>query len=167
MKNILIFLGAGLVILLESLFLCRVQISGVRPDYLFIVVFLLAFHRPIDKSILLVWLIGLLKDMASQNGFGTSAFLYLISALVISFARQIVFNEDIIIQMTILFISALICNLLNGLGVFLYYSQSGPPLAYIMVKSIYIALYTAILIGIILIVYKQVAWYWRLRASRF
>lgn len=167
MKNFLIIIGAAFVVLLEALFLFRLGIRGIRPDIIFVIVFLLAFHRPIDKSIFMVWLIGLLQDIVSQSGFGTTAFLYLVSALLISLARQIVFKEDTGIQILILFLSAWFCNILNGLGVFLYHFSGQPPIGYIIIKSVYAALYTAIFGGVVMFTFYRIRKYVRLRAGRY
>jgi rod shape-determining protein MreD len=166
-KNILIIIGSIFIVVLDALLLFRLEIKFIRPDYLFIIIFLIAFHRPIDKSILPVWIIGLAKDIISQSGLGTTAFLYLISAIVISLARQIIFKEDIGMQMIVLFFSVFLFNFLNGMGVFLYYFYGEPPIGYIIVKSVYISLYTVIIAGIVLIAFHQIHRYVRLRARRY
>lgn len=164
MKNIFIILITFIIISLEILFFYRLEIKGIRPDFLFILVFLIAFNRPLDKSIFPVWFIGLLKDLISQSGLGTTALLYLISAILISLVKQIIFKEDMEIQMAVLFFSCWFCHFCNGLGILLFYGTL--PLGYIALKSVFISLYTLVIGGIFLIVLYKIRWYIQWKATQ-
>jgi len=164
MKNIFIILIAFIIILLETLFFYRLEIKGVRPDFLFILVFLIAFNRPLDKSIFSVWFIGLLKDLVSQSTLGTTALLYLISAILISLAKQIIFKEDVEIQIAVLFFSGWFCHFCNGLGILLFYGTL--PLEYIVLKSAFISLYTLVIGGTCLITLYKIQWYIQWKATQ-
>jgi rod shape-determining protein MreD len=164
MKNIFIFLISFLVILLEILFSYRLEIKGVRPDFLFIIVFIIAFNRPMEKSIFPVWIIGLLKDLLSQSGLGTNALLYLTSAILISLAKQIIFKEDVEIQIIVLFFSGWFCHFCNGLGILLFYGTLS--IEYILLKSVFISLYTLAIGGIFLVVLYKVQWYIQWKATQ-
>ncbi|MFH0888274.1 MAG: rod shape-determining protein MreD [Planctomycetota bacterium] len=164
MKNIFIILITFIIIILEILFSYRLEIKGIRPDFLFILVFLISFKRPLDKSIFPVWFIGLLKDLISQSGLGTTALLYLISAILISLVKQIIFKEDMEIQMAVLFFSGWFCHFCNGLGILLFYGTL--PLGYIVLKSAFISLYTLVIGGIFLIVLYRIQWYMQWKATQ-
>jgi rod shape-determining protein MreD len=140
------------------------EIRGVRPDFLFILVFFIAFNYSLDKSIFPIWFIGLLKDIVSQSGLGTTAFLYVVSAIIISLTRQIVFKEDVEIQLVVLFLSAWFCHFCNGLGILLFYGA--PPLGYIVLKSAFISLYTLVIGGIFLISLYKIQWHIQWKATQ-
>jgi len=164
MKNLLLILGAILVIFAQALLFYRLEIKGVRPDFLFILVFLIVFYRPLERAFFPIWLIGILNDVISQSGMGTTAFLYLVDAIVISFTKQILFREDMITQLAVLFFSAYLCHFFNGLGLYLFYGE--PSFWYVFWKCIFISLYTTIVGGIILIAFYKIQWYIQWRATQ-
>ncbi|MEW6027507.1 MAG: rod shape-determining protein MreD [Planctomycetota bacterium] len=166
MKNNLFIIIALALILLETMFFYKLEIRGVRPDFLFVLIFFIAFNTPIEKTIIPVWLIGFIKDIVSQSGFGTTALLYLVSVLVISLLKEVVFKDDTGIQVVVLLLSCWVCHFLNGLGVFLYYFDGIPPLGYITLKSFVTSLYTVVVGGALLIVVYKIQWHIRWRTSQ-
>src|SRR3989338_589722 len=105
MKNSILITLALVLILLEMVFFYKLEIRGVRPDFLFVLIFFIAFNTPIEKTIIPVWLIGFIKDIVSQSGLGTTALLYLVSVLVISLLKEVVFKDDSGIQLVVLLLS--------------------------------------------------------------
>ena len=164
MKNSIFIILALALIFLETIFFYKLEISGVRPDFLFVLIFFIAFNTPMEKSIFPVWLIGLFKDVISQSGLGTNALLYLVSVLVISLLKEVVFKDDTGIQVVVLFLSAWFCHFLNGLGLLLFYGA--PPFNYIVLKSFTTSLYTVLLGGLLLIAFYRIQWHIRWRASQ-
>jgi len=164
MKNSIFIIISLVLIFLEAMFFYKLEISGVRPDFLFVLIFFTAFNTPMEKSIFPVWLIGLFKDVVSQSGLGTTALLYLVSVLVISLLKEVVSKDDTGIQVVVLFLSAWFCHFLNGLGLLLFYGA--PPLGYIILKSFATSLYTVILGGLLLIVVYRIQWHIRWRATQ-
>lgn len=166
MKNSIFIILALALIMLEALFFYKLEIGGVRPDFLFVLIFFIAFNTPLEKAIVPVWLIGFFKDIISQSGLGTTALLYLVSVLVISLLKEVVFKDDSGIQLVVLFLSVWFCHLLNGLGIFLFYFYGMPPLGYIILKSFTTSLYTVLVGGFLLIVVYKIQWHLRWRASQ-
>lgn len=164
MKNNIFIIISLVLILLEAMFFYKLEIRGVRPDFLFVLIFFIAFNKPLEKSIFPIWLIGLFKDILSQSGLGTTALLYLVSVLVISLLKEVLFKDDTGIQVVVLFLSAWFCHFLNGLGLLLFYGT--PPLGYIILKSFVTSLYTVLLGGFLLILIYKIQWHLRWRASQ-
>jgi len=164
MKNSIFIIISLALIFLEAMFFYKLEIRGVRPDFLFVLVFFIAFNTPMEKSIWPAWLIGLFKDAISQSGLGTTALLYLVSVLVISLLKEVVSKDDTGIQVVVLLLSAWFCHFLNGLGLLLFYGA--PPLGYIILKSFTTSLYTVLLGGLLLILVYKIQWHLRWRATQ-
>ncbi|MBI5778941.1 MAG: rod shape-determining protein MreD [Planctomycetes bacterium] len=166
MKNSIFIILALALIFLEALFFYKLEIRGVRPDFLLVLIFFIAFNTPLEKAIIPVWLIGFFKDIVSQSGLGTTALLYLVSVLVISLLKEVIFKDDTGIQVVVLFLSVWLCHFLNGLGLFLFYFAGMPPLGYIMLKSLATSIYTVLVGGLLLIAVYKIQWHIRWRASQ-
>jgi rod shape-determining protein MreD len=164
MKKFITIIGI-FVIFLEVLLFYKLEIKGVRPDFLFIVIFIATFYYPFENMIFPIWLLGLLKDIISQSGLGTNAVLYLFIALIISLTKQVIFKEDMGIQLVVLFLGAWLCNFCNGAGLVLFYGTPG--WGYIIMKSFFIGFYTTLVGGFFLMLLYSFISYIQLRSGQF
>ena len=173
-KVFFIFIIACATLLVQVFLLNGPDLFGLSPDLLIFLVFLSSFysydphgHREytITTTDVMIanWLIGLSKDVISHSGFGTMAFLYLLSGLLVSFARQLIFKGDIFIQIIILFAITWLCHFLHGIGLSILYGNLG--FWYVATKSILIALYTSLIGGLILVVIHKIYWWHQTRTT--
>jgi rod shape-determining protein MreD len=163
-----IFIIACAALFLQVFLLNGPDLLGLSPDISLFLVFLLSFYSytphnrreyTITTTNIMVanWLIGLTKDIISHSGFGTMAFLYLLSGLLVSLARQLIFKNDIIIQIIFLFAITWFCHFLHGIGLSVLYGNLA--FWYVVAKSLLIALYTSLIGGLILVVIHKIYWW--------
>ena len=79
------------------------EIGGVMPDLLLILVIHLSLSERFDRVFHLQWAIGLLRDLYSGGGIGLYAGAYLMAGIVLSRFREGFFADHFLTQSAIAF----------------------------------------------------------------
>ena len=137
-----ICLGAVLVVI-EATLLQHVRVRGVAPDLSLLLALFLSLQLPLEQALGANWLLGLLHDLPSGIGFGTSALLYLLLGAVVSVLKEVLFRDSLGVQVLLVFAASFLYNLAYGGS--LARGQEALRLGDVAVRSAAIATYTAML----------------------
>lgn len=111
----LVFVGFVLAVLQVSV--CDlVRFHAASPDLLFLLAAYVSFHARIEESLLLTWILGLVKDCASVADFGTFGFLFAFAGVLISTLKDYLFRDSLWVQVSLVFLGSLAYNCLYGLN---------------------------------------------------
>ena len=101
-------LFAALMLTLQSAVAPRLDVLGSRPDWLLVVVVLLAMRaRPFD-AVLGSWIIGALADLMTIERFGLMALSYALVAMLVVSIREALFRYHGFTQFVITLITCLV-----------------------------------------------------------
>ena len=93
-RNISVFFGLVLAVVLQTSVLPFHVASPFKPDLLLVAMVYLALRSPAASGALLAWLLGLIKDVFSGLYLGLNAFSFLIIFLVISSISDLLYAES-------------------------------------------------------------------------
>lgn len=143
-----LILLALLALILQILVLSKLEIASVGPDLVFLVVVISSFYLPVKKAMFTNWFIGILKDITSNAGLGSFAFLFLLIGLGIFLLKEITTSGDLRIQLVIAFVACYLCHFLYGMS--LVFAFNALSFWFVLAKGFFIAFYTSLIPLIIL-----------------
>jgi rod shape-determining protein MreD len=132
---------AGLI--LQSSVAPRIDIWGVRPDWLLVVVVVFAMHAHAADAAVGAWLIGATADLMTIERLGLLSLSYLVAAMIVSSVRDYLFRRRAITQF---FVTMLICFTIRSGWVFyrvILYDSAESFVRLVVVDSLIASLYTA------------------------
>ncbi|MCH7808306.1 MAG: rod shape-determining protein MreD [Planctomycetes bacterium] len=91
MRWLTFLLLAGLALVLQSAIAPFVEIFGVRPDWLLVVVVFFSLYARASDAALGAWMIGFAADLMTIERMGLLSLSYLAAALLVSTIRDYVF----------------------------------------------------------------------------
>jgi rod shape-determining protein MreD len=141
------FLISLVVFGIQLMYLNKLEINSISPDWLLLVVLFASLYLPIGQSSVVNWFTGLLKDVGSVAGFGTYGLLFVVTGLVISLFKAILFKDDLKAQLVIAFIGVFFCQFLYGLGMLMTYGTISFYL--VIIKSFLISIASVLIVTII------------------
>lgn len=148
-----VFLVTALILVVFQLTsLSYFRLFGVSPDLFLICVFIASLFFELRWSIIFSVLLGIFKDSFSPDTFGLNIILFsLWSFLIVKVSRKITI-EDNITRALLLFIVALLQNIISGL--LLFYSGGNVPTGIFLRIILLGSLYTALILPLILKIVK-------------
>lgn len=81
-----------IALILQSALAPRVELLGIRPDWLLVVVVFFAMHASAREALLGAWLIGGCADLLTIERFGVLALSYGLAAMVVLLLREYLFR---------------------------------------------------------------------------
>ena len=128
------------------------RLFGVSPDLFLVCVFIASLFFKLRWSIIFSVLLGIFKDSFSPDTFGLNIILFsLWSFLIVQVSRKITIDDNIT-RALLLFIVALLQNIISGL--LLFYSGGNVPTG-IFLRIVFLgSLYTALTLPLILKIVK-------------
>ncbi len=145
----------GVVVLFLHLsFLGSLELYSITPDWFLLVVIFVSLYLPLPQSLVVNWFVGILKDIASNAGFGSFGFLFISTGLFIYFLKAVIFREDFTAQLLIAFSASYFCHFLYGVGLASTYGTI--PFTLVLIKSFFIALATMFIAAIIFAIQFQI-----------
>lgn len=96
MIYVVFFIPLGITVLLESTWLTHVQIFGVRPDFVLIVVTWIAHKTGTQQGQVTAFLGGLVEDALSIAPPGFHAIIRLVNGAVIGSTRGSIMNDPLL-----------------------------------------------------------------------
>lgn len=148
-----VFLVIALILAVFQLtFLNYFRLFGVSPDFFLVCVFIASLFFELRWSIIFSVALGIFKDSFSPDTFGLNIILFsLWSFLIVKVSRKVTI-EDNITRTFLLFIVALLQNIISGL--LLFYSGGNVPTG-IFLRIVFLgSLYTALSLPLILKIIK-------------
>lgn len=133
---------AGLI--LQSSVAPHVDILGMRPDWLLVVVVVFAMHGHAADAAVGGWLIGAAADLMTIERMGLLSLSYLVVAVVVSSIRDYLFRRRALTQFVVTF---LVCFAVRGGWVFyrlLLYDSAESLVRLVIVDSLIASAYTAV-----------------------
>ena len=142
------------LVLIQTTFVRWIEIAGVKPDLMLILVVYVSLHARPEDSFANSLLVGLWKDIYSTERFGLYMLLYAACGVVVNHVRKDLFKEHFVTQMMVVFTCACGCNLivsavhmlrfgLLNVGQFLWLSIAGAaytaavaPLGFFVLKKL-------------------------------
>ncbi len=131
------------VLTFQSAFAPRVELFGIRPDWLLgVVVFFAMYARPSD-AVAGAWIIGACGDLMTIERLGLLALSYGLAAMLVTSVREYLFRYYGVTQFVVTF---LVCLLIRvGWTVYrrVLYGPVDPLLIELMTDCLLVSLYTA------------------------
>ncbi|MDD5568112.1 MAG: rod shape-determining protein MreD [Candidatus Omnitrophica bacterium] len=138
--------------LFQLVFLRHLTIFGACPDFLLIVVVIAGLFLKMRWAVIFGASVGMFKDIFSLSSFGLNILLFSCwSFMVVKISRKVSI-EDNMIAVLLVFLIALLQNIISGL--FIFYSGASVPLGIFLRIVILGSFYTALTLPFILKVIK-------------
>jgi rod shape-determining protein MreD len=151
--KILKFLIISLVLgAIQVTFLDYFRVFGVKPDFLLAAVVIGGLLFESRLSFIFGILAGIFKDAFGLGPFGLNIILFSLWSVVVAKVSRKVAIEDSLAATLLLFVIALLQNIINGL--FLIYSGSFVPIGIFLRIVLLGSLYTALALPLILKITK-------------
>ncbi len=148
-----IILTAG-VLTLQSAVAPRLEIFGVRPDWLLVIVVFFSLYAPPQDAILGGWLIGILADLMTIERLGLLALSYALAAALVTATRDGLFRYRAVTQFFVVLSVCLIVRF--GWLIFrrmMYWSTAPWPVELLtdcLLASLYTAAWAPLLYAVLL-----------------
>ena len=145
---------------LQSAVAPRLEIFGVRPDWLLVVVLFFGLYAPAGDAVFGGWIVGMAADLMTIERLGLLALSYALAAMLVVAVRDYLFRDRALTQ----FILALVVSLILRAAWLIFrrvlYGPSGASLWEWSAEWVWASIYTAAwapLLGAILL--KRSHWF--------
>lgn len=101
MRWVAFILLSILALTLQSTLAPRLELLGARPDWLLLLVVLVALYAPFRDAVVGAWIIGFGADLLTIERLGFLALCYTLVAMAISPVREAVFREQLATQVVV------------------------------------------------------------------
>ena len=106
---------AVLALTLQTTLAWRVEIRGVRPDWLLVLAVFFALHARSMDALIGAWLLGAAADVMSIERFGLMSGAYAVATLMIYSVREYVFRDNPVTHFMATFVAAVAVGTLEAL----------------------------------------------------
>lgn len=121
----------------------RLEIAGVRPDWLLIMVVFLALYVPQRDALVGAWLLGLLADVMSIESFGLISLSFALVALAVTSIHEFLFRYRVVTQVLVTFVSGLVLQAGWACYCWIKYGHWGTGSAGVGLTIVAVSIYTA------------------------
>ena len=105
MRWLTFILSATGVMVVQLTIAPRLELAGVRPDWLLVFIIFIALHAKIPDAIAAGWLIGLGADLLTIERFGLLSLSYGLTALLVVAVRDNLFSFSALTQTLVTFLA--------------------------------------------------------------
>lgn len=145
MRSIIFLLLILLAMLLQSTFFSFLQVAGVKPDLILMLVVFNGFLRGSREGAFLGFSAGLLQDVFTGNYIGINAITKMLAGYLVGLAEARFYKESVIIVSLVTFVVGII-NQLAYYALLFYLDILVPPYFAIGAVVLPSAIYTALLV---------------------
>ena len=107
MRWLTFLICAAVVLTLQAAVAPRLELMGIRPDWVLVVVVFFALHARVPDSILGAWMIGFCADLLTIERFGLLSVSYGLTAVFIVSIRDYVFITSTVTQAVVTLVAGL------------------------------------------------------------
>lgn len=133
-RNISVLFGLVLAVVLQTSVLPVHVADAFKPDLLLVAMVYLALRGPVASGALLVWILGLLKDIFSGLYLGLNAFSFLIIFIVIKNISDLLYAESG--ELFVVTVSAATAACVTANLILLLMLTSTPGISYSMISGL-------------------------------
>lgn len=134
MKNIMLFIIGGLIILIET-FLTNFLSPILSVNFLLVFIILVSLYYDKNYSLILGGILGLISDLVSGGIIGVTGVLFLAASYFISSVEKSIFKDEKKIICLLVFIVSLGFSLINGVVAAIFFL---PPSLLVAISKILI-----------------------------
>ncbi len=145
MRTIIFLLLIILAMLLQSTFFSFLQVAGVKPDLILMLVVFNGFLRGSKEGAFLGFLAGLLQDVFTGNYIGINAITKMLAGYLVGLAETRFYKESVVIVSLVTFFAAILNQLAYYILLF-YLDILVPPSSAIVGVILPSAIYTTLLV---------------------
>lgn len=145
MRSFVLLLVIILAILLQSTVFTFLQVAGVKPDLILLVVVFNGFLRGSREGAFLGFLAGLAQDVFTGNYIGLNALTKMLAGYLVGLAEARFYKESVIIVSLVTFMAGILNQLAYYVLLF-YLGIQIPPFFAIFQVVIPAAIYTGLLV---------------------
>jgi len=135
------------VAVVQTSFADLAAIGPVRPDFILAVAVFLTLTFGLRQVFVLVWCLGILRDVYSAGPVGMYALVFLAVGLMVDYVRAYAFRDNPGIAFAAAFGAVMVCNLLAALVLSFQYTM--PPSWQIIRESLLSGVYCAAIVLIL------------------
>ncbi len=141
MRWYLLILLTFLIVVLEVAFPASWQLGHSHPEFALILAVYLVLNAEEKETVYAAWLAGFTKDIFSTGRLGTHSLIYLLGAIALVRLRKLLYRDEILVQIAVVFTSVFVADLLY-LGA-LSLEMPGVSLSEHMRRLLVVSLYSA------------------------
>ena len=134
---------AGVVLILQATIAPRLELYGSRPDWLLVLVVVVALHARMADAALGAWIVGACADLMTIERCGLIAISYVLLTTAVIAVREFLFCRRAITQFVVTLIIGIVIH-----GAWLMYRRTMYPSTLpvfddMVVRVLFVAVYTA------------------------